>query len=181
MVKSNSSGLMGFIYLFLQASSLSGIYKILCFKQYLHGSRVYDMLELKEGIARGLKNKTSWRICICRIELLTLPYDYFTYKTIIIFKEKIEIYRQWVFDLSEQNVMLYNAVVELEDEASRRVTVLENKLHDHALQTENRIASAIPNFNQVTSLNLLISFWAANIRIVHISFQRYPRRKTKIF
>lgn len=81
-----------------------------------------------------------------------------------------------MFDLSEQNVMLYNAVVELEDEASRRVTVLENKLHDHALQTENRIASAIPSFNQVTSIIPLSSFWTANMRIVYISFNGTQER-----
>ncbi|KAB7499356.1 hypothetical protein Anas_07250 [Armadillidium nasatum] len=67
-------------------------------------------------------------------------------------KSKLSILECWVNDLGEQNSILVSTVEELEREASRRVSLLQEKLDKMAVVTRDSCLSLRDHQVQVTSL-----------------------------
>ncbi|KAL7633764.1 UNVERIFIED_CONTAM: hypothetical protein RMT77_015718 [Armadillidium vulgare] len=67
-------------------------------------------------------------------------------------KSKLSILERWVNDLGEQNSILVSTVEELEREASRRVSLLQEKLDKMAVVTRDSCLSLRDHQVQVTSL-----------------------------
>ena len=73
---------------------------------------------------------------------------------------KVETLKKWIDDLTEQNSMLIETVTQLEQEACKRVHLLESKLRQSATTAYEYVAK-VQEFNNQTE-SMVFFFFTTN-------------------